>query len=69
MKGPSGSESPGAKGCLLLGDPGYYERFGFRNLAELILEGVPPENFLSLPFGEDRPQGTVAFHEGFGASE
>jgi len=59
----------GAKGCLLVGDPGYYERFGFRNLAELVLEGVPPENFLGLPFGEDRPQGMVVFHEGFGAAE
>ena len=59
----------GAKGCLLVGDPGYYERFGFRNLAELILEGVPPENFLGLPFGEDRPQGMVVFHEGFGVAE
>ena len=29
----------GAKGCLLVGDPGYYERFGFRNLPELTLEG------------------------------
>ena len=59
----------GAKGCLLVGDRGYYERFGFRNLAELILEEVPPENFLGLPFGEDRPQGMVVFHEAFGAAE
>lgn len=55
----------GAKGCVLMGDPEYYERFGFRNLPELILEGVPPKNFLGLPFGEDRPQGIVVFHEGF----
>jgi len=58
----------GAKGCLLVGDPGYYERFGFRHLVELILEGVPAENFLGLPFGEDRPAGIVEFHEGFGAT-
>ena len=62
-------KASGAAGCLLVGDPGYYERFGFRNLPELILEGVPPENFLGLPFTEDRPQGTVAFHAGFFATE
>ncbi|HUT29992.1 MAG TPA: N-acetyltransferase [Sedimentisphaerales bacterium] len=58
----------GARGCVLVGDPGYYERFGFRNLPELILEGVPPKYFLGLPFGEDRPQGIVVFHEGFSAA-
>jgi putative acetyltransferase len=57
----------GAKGCLLVGDPGYYERFGFRNLPELILEGVPPENFLALPFGENKTRGIVVFHEAFKA--
>jgi putative acetyltransferase len=59
----------GASGCLLVGDPAYYQRFGFRNLPELILEGLPPENFLGLPFTEDTPQGPVAFHEAFGAAE
>ena len=58
----------GARGCVLVGDPAYYERFGFRNLPELIHEGVPPKYFLGLPFGEDRPQGIVVFHEGFSAA-
>ena len=57
----------GAKGCVLVGDPGYYERFGFRNIPELTLEGVPREVFLALPFGEDVTRGTVVFHEGFSA--
>lgn len=57
----------GAKGCVLVGDPGYYERFGFRNLPELILEGVPLENFLALPFRENKTRGIVVFHEGFNA--
>lgn len=61
-------KASGAKGCMLVGDPGYYQRFGFRNLPGLILEGVPPQNFLALPFGEDIPQGKVAFHEGFTAT-
>ena len=59
----------GAKGCVLVGDPGYYERFGFRNLTELILEGVPTENFLALPFGGEPARGVVVFHDGFGATE
>ena len=57
----------GARGCVLVGDPKYYEQFGFRNLPELILEGVPHENFMALPFGENTPQGTVLFHEAFNA--
>ncbi len=57
----------GAKGCALVGDPGYYKRFGFRNLPDLILEGVPPENFLALLFGENKAHGVVVFHEGFSA--
>lgn len=60
-------EESGAKGCVLVGDPKYYERFGFRNLPDLILEGVPPENFLALPFDEEKTRGVVVFHEGFGA--
>jgi len=58
----------GAKGVVLVGDPKYYERFGFRNLPGLILEDVPPEYFLALPFGENKSHGVVVFHEGFTAS-
>jgi putative acetyltransferase len=57
----------GAKGCVLVGDPEYYERFGFRNLPELMLDGVPQEFFLALPFAEDRARGVVVFHQGFTA--
>jgi putative acetyltransferase len=57
----------GAKGCVLVGPPAYYQRFGFRNLPSLTLEGVPPEVFLALPFGDQTPKGTVVFHSAFGA--
>jgi len=66
-KGLNLLKASGAKGCVLVGDPGYYERFGFRNIPELILEGVPKENFLALPFGENKTHGVVVFHEGFNA--
>ena len=59
----------GAKGCILVGDPGYYTRFGFRCLPQLKIEAVPPENLLTLPFEASVPSGTVAFHESFGAKE
>ncbi len=60
-------KSMGAKGCMLVGDPGYYERFGFRSIPGLVVEGVPAQYFLVLPFEDKIPRGTVVFHEGFNA--
>lgn len=59
----------GAKGCVLVGDPHYYERFGFRNFPDLIYEGIPQEYVLALPFDKHKAHGTVAFHQGFSATE
>jgi putative acetyltransferase len=61
-------KSLGAKGCVLVGDPKYYERFGFRTLPDLILDGVPQEFFLALPFDTNKAEGTVLFHQGFSAN-
>lgn len=66
-EGISRLKALGARGCVLVGDPGYYERFGFRSLPDLVVEGVPQQYCLALPFGEERAAGTVAFHEGFDA--
>lgn len=55
----------GARGCCLVGHPGYYGRFGFRNVTGLSHEGVPPEAFFALVIEGTLPQGTVAFHEAF----
>jgi putative acetyltransferase len=57
-----------ARGCCLVGDPEYYGRFGFRAVPGFVHEGVPPEYFVALSFGEHSPQGTVTFHEGFQAT-
>ncbi len=57
----------GGKGCVLVGEPAYYQRFGFRNLPTLTLEGVSPEVFLALPFDDQIPQGAVVFHSAFSA--
>lgn len=61
-------KAQGGEGCALVGDPGYYQQFGFRNVPGLIHEGVPQEVFLVLPFDNNTPQGTVVFHEGFSAT-
>lgn len=57
-----------ARGCCLVGHPGYYTRFGFRNVPGLVVPGVPPEFFFALSFDGRYPQGEVAFHEGFTAT-
>ncbi|WP_454813718.1 GNAT family N-acetyltransferase [Labrys neptuniae] len=56
-----------AEGCVVLGDPAYYSRFGFKNDARLCLPGLPPVYFQCLPFGADTPHGNVAYHPGFEA--
>ncbi len=55
----------GAAGCLLVGDPGYYGRFGFRTVSGLTYEGVPDEYVLALPFAGAPPTGAVKFHPAF----
>ena len=57
----------GARGCVLLGEPAYYGRFGFAQREGLTLPGVPPEYFLALPLaGDEEVTGEVAYHEAFG---
>ncbi len=58
----------GAKGCCLVGHPGYYGRFGFVNTDGFTLEGVPPEAFFALAFDGRMPKGKVMFHEAFFAT-
>jgi putative acetyltransferase len=55
-----------ANGCVVLGDPGYYARFGFRSRADIVLPGVPPEYFQALPLRADaQTSGIVSYHEAF----
>lgn len=58
----------GAAGCMLVGEPGYYQRFGFSHAAQLVYPGIPPEYFMVLPFTDALPSGTVSFHPAFGAT-
>jgi len=59
----------GAAGCVLLGEPGFYGRFGFQADPHLVLPGVAPEYFQALSFGSSRPHGVVSYHEAFDAEE
>ncbi|RMA80955.1 GNAT family N-acetyltransferase [Umboniibacter marinipuniceus] len=58
-----------ANGCVLLGDPNYYSRFGFKPKEGLILPEVPPEYFQALLLQGGLPQGDVTYHEAFSASD
>lgn len=57
-----------AGGCVVLGDPGYYSRFGFSSDPDLQYGDIPPEYFQRLAFGAALPKGEVAYHPGFDAS-
>lgn len=66
-EGISRLQAAGAAGIVLLGEPGYYGRFGFKACAEMTLPGVPADYFLILPTpgGKPLPAGEVAFHPAF----
>ena len=57
----------GASGCVVLGEPGYYSRFGFKAEPSLVLPGVPPEYFQAALFSGSLPSGVVSYHESFAA--
>jgi putative acetyltransferase len=56
-----------ANGCVLLGDPNYYHRFGFEPKDGLLLPDVPLEYFQFLLLQGTHPKGTVAYDESFSA--
>ena len=66
--GLSRLQDMGAKGCCLVGHPQYYRRFGFKNIAGLVHEGVPQEFFFALSFDGRFQHGNVTFPEGFKAN-
>jgi predicted N-acetyltransferase YhbS len=55
----------GAAGCVVLGEPAYYGRFGFLAGPALVLPGAPPEYFQAFAFGASRPRGVVSYHAAF----
>jgi len=59
----------GAAGCVVLGDPEYYSRFGFEVDPNLILPDVPPRYFQAISLDSSRPRGTVSYHEAFNVQD
>jgi putative acetyltransferase len=57
----------GALGCVVLGEPEYYQRFGFRHMPGLRFGDVPPEYFQALAFGDGVAEGEVTYHASFTA--
>lgn len=53
------------KGCVLVGDPNYYSKFGFKSSSKLSSKGIPQEYLLFLPFSTPIPEGNVVFDEAF----
>jgi putative acetyltransferase len=56
-----------ANGCVLLGDPRYYGRFGFTSEHGLRYGTVPSHYFQSRVLHGERQTGEVTFHEAFQA--
>jgi len=64
-------EETGGSGCVLLGYPAYYSRFGFAHHRQLSMQGLPEghaANFMAIAFEGDVPQGSVVFDEAFEVS-
>ena len=54
------------RGCVVLGDPAFYARFGFRHDPRLVLPGPPPEYFQRVVFSGPEPAGVVSYAPVFG---
>jgi putative acetyltransferase len=58
----------GAQGCVVLGDPAYYTRFGFRHEPGIVFPGVPAEYFMAMSLASDDaslPTGEARYHPAF----
>ncbi len=56
----------GAAGCVVLGEPAFYARFGLAAEPGLVLPGVPAEYFQAIAFGDRMPpMAEVDYHDAF----
>lgn len=55
----------GAAGVVVLGDPEFYNRFGFKQIPGVYFPGAPAEYFTVLSFGQE-PAGAARYHHAFG---
>ena len=55
----------GAAGCVVLGEPAFYGRFGFEPGTGLTFAEALEEYFMALSFGASLPRGEVTYHAAF----
>nr|WP_174506463.1 N-acetyltransferase [Acinetobacter sp. Marseille-Q1620] len=58
-----------AQGCILVGDPVFYHRFGFHTCPDLHYPNIAQEYVQVASFTEALPKGVVMFSEAFNATE
>ncbi len=59
-------QSVGADGCVLIGDPNYYHRFGLISDGNIQYEDVPDQYVQWMSFGKQRPRGLLKYSNAFG---
>ena len=52
-------------GCVVLGEPAYYERFGFAQAPGLTFDDAPAEYFMAQAFKGTAPSASVFYHSAF----
>lgn len=59
-------QANGAAGCVVLGEPGFYQRFGFSGDNALVFPGAPNGYFMAFPFAKTAaPAGLVGYARAF----
>jgi predicted N-acetyltransferase YhbS len=58
----------GAAGCVVLGEPAFYGKFGFSSDPRISCAGLPPPYFQALHFRAQRSEGSVTYHPAFDVS-
>jgi len=65
MTGLNALYEAGAAGCVLVGSPAYYMRFGFVNVPQLAPKGEPDEYYFVKLIRGKMPSEPVGFHAAF----
>ncbi|MGE6783031.1 GNAT family N-acetyltransferase [Ensifer adhaerens] len=66
LEGLEWLRAEGAAGCVVVGDPALYQKFGFRNEPALVFPGCAPQYFMALALSGAMAAGTIAYHPAFG---
>lgn len=68
LAGLSALSESSIHGCVLVGDPDFYGRLGFRQADSVTCGDVPQRNILYVDFGFPLPVGELHHHEAFDIS-